>query len=100
MLVEFDGMDCMGLMWLSPMVFSMQQFIRLTTASLKPNNSNWSSLPPFLPSAIVAHDDSETRTRLISASTGSIVYTSQLEVKEITASGVLEAGQSEGTGWG
>jgi hypothetical protein len=96
MLVEFDGMDRMGLMWLSPTVFSMQQFIRSTTASLKPNNSNWSPLPPFLPSAIVAHDDSESRTRLMTASTGSIVYTSQLEVKEITASGVLEAGQSEG----
>jgi hypothetical protein len=83
-------MDRVGLMWLS----TDATVNRSTTASLKSNqksnNSNSTSLPPFLPSVIVTHDPS--RAKLITAFTDSIVYTSQ--VTKIT--GALEAGQSEG----
>jgi hypothetical protein len=92
-----------GIMWKnrscgSHVADHRQRFIRSTRASLKSNQSLTTLIGVrcrlSLPSAGVAHDQS--RVKSMTASTGSIVYTSQ--VTEIT--GVLEAGKSEGGGGG
>lgn len=86
----------MGLMWLRLVDGAddgLQRFIRSThgksKSNQKLNNSNNSNSNSLLR---LAHDPS--RARLITASTGSILYTSQ--VTEIT--GVLEPGKSDGEG--